>query len=211
MFTGIIETTGKISGLSTRGNYRLLTIKPFRLFEDIKLGESIAVDGCCLTVTKFDKKDFTVEASQETSRLTLVDNYKSGMIVNLERALRPGDRMGGHYVTGHVDCLGEVILIKNIGESVALKIGIPENFIDLIVEKGSIAINGISLTINDVSDKTFTVNIIPHTLTETTIDALKTGSLVNLEFDVLGKYIIQYMKKNENTGLTFDKLIESGF
>lgn len=211
MFTGIIETTGKISGLSTRGNYRLICVKPFRPFEDIKIGESIAVDGCCLTVTKFSRNDFTVEASQETSRLTLVKSYKSGTMLNLERALRPTDRMGGHYVTGHVDCMGELIDIKNIGESVVLKIGLPDKFADLIVEKGSIAINGVSLTINETSDKTFMVNIIPHTVSETTIDTFKAGSFVNLEFDILGKYIYKYMKNKNNTGLTFDKLIRSGF
>jgi len=212
MFTGIIETTGKITGLMSQGNYKILTIRPDQPFEDIQMGESIAVDGCCLTVTDFDKNDFKVEASQETARLTILDSYRSGTVVNLERALLPNSRMGGHYVTGHIDCLGQISGLKKVGESLEIEISFPDSYNELVVAKGSIAIIGISLTINVVKKGSLYVNIIPHTQTATTLSNLKQNQAVNLEFDILGKYVVNYLKKNENkTDLTLDKLTESGF
>ncbi len=212
MFSGIIETTGKITGLKTRGNYQILTIRPDRPFENVLIGESIAVDGCCLTLTAFNKKEFEVEASQETARLTILNSYKNGSMVNLERALLPTSRMGGHYVTGHIDCLGQIAGLRNIGESLEIEIDFPDSFNDLVVEKGSIAVNGISLTVNIVKKNSLTLNIIPHTQAETTLTDLKKNQSVNLEFDILGKYVINYLKNSKNkTGLTLNILTESGF
>lgn len=211
MFTGIIETVGTMAKLSTRGNYRLLMVKPSVMFHNLTLGESIAVDGCCLTVTAFDAKSFTVEASQESTRLTIINNYKSGTVVNLERALLPTSRLGGHVVSGHIDCKGELVSRKMIGDSLELEVRFPREFDKFIVEKGSIALNGISLTVNSVGKDTFTVNLIPYSRKETTVDSLKAGDEINLEFDILGKYIARFMNKNEKNNLTIDRLIESGW
>lgn len=216
MFTGIIETRGKIVNVSPFGNYKRLTIKPEKTFENIVLGESVAIDGCCLTVVKYDKDSFVVEASQETLRLTIMGSYKSGSTVNLERALLPTGRLGGHIVAGHVDCFGKVAGVEKIGESVALSIRYPIEYDDYLVPKGSIAINGISLTVNEIKDDIFKANIIPFTLRETTIEKLKIGDEVNLEFDILGKYAVKLLKKTggkakQKSNLTVDKLIESGW
>ncbi|PKK82891.1 MAG: riboflavin synthase [candidate division Zixibacteria bacterium HGW-Zixibacteria-1] len=211
MFTGIIETIGIIGNISVRGNYTLLTVKPARTFENLSPGESIAVDGCCLTVTAFDNRSFTVEASQESTRLTIINNYKTGAGVNLERALLPTGRLGGHFVSGHVDCKGKIAAEKKIGDSLELTVWFPREFEDYIVEKGSVALNGISLTVNKVSDDTFTVNLIPYSRTETTVNSLKAGDEINLEFDILGKYIARFLNKGKKSNLTIEKLIESGW
>lgn len=211
MFTGIIATTGTIENIRSRGNYRLLTVKPSNMFEALEPGESIAVDGCCLTVTEFDKKTFTVEASQESTRLTIIDKYKNGTIVNLERALLPTSRLGGHFVSGHVDCTGEITGTKMIGDSLELSVGYPGDYENYLVAKGSIALNGISLTVNEVKGNTFTVNLIPFSQKETTVDSMKTGDRINLEFDILGKYIVKFLNKDKKNTLTIDKLIESGW
>lgn len=211
MFTGIIETIGIIGNISVRGNYTLLTVKPTRMFENLSPGESIAVDGCCLTVTAFDTRSFTVEASQESTRLTIINNYKTGAGVNLERALLPTSRLGGHFVSGHVDCIGKIASEKMIGDSLELTVWFPREFEDYIVEKGSVALNGISLTVNKVSDDTFTVNLIPYSRSETTVNSLKAGDEINLEFDILGKYIARFLNKGKKSNLTIEKLIESGW
>ena len=211
MFTGIIATVGSIENIRIRGNYKLLTIKPSRMFDKPEPGESIAVDGCCLTVTEFDKKTFTVEVSQESTRLTIINNYKNGTIVNLERALLPASRLGGHFVSGHVDCKGSIAGTKMIGDSLEISIRFPREFENFLVEKGSIALNGISLTVNVVKGDTFTVNLIPYSQEETTVNSFKAGDEVNLEFDILGKYIARFLNKDKKNNLTIDKLIESGW
>lgn len=211
MFTGIIQTVGSISVIGSRGNYKLLTIQPESRFEGLELGESIAVDGCCLTVTRFDKNSFTVEASQESVKTTIIDKYSTGRKVNLERALLPSDRLGGHIVAGHVDCIGEISDVKKIGESVELSVMYPKQFASLVVSKGSIAINGISLTINEIKDGIFTANIIPHTQHVTTMQDLKKRDKVNLEFDIIGKYVARLAETKAASGLTIDKLINSGW
>jgi len=211
MFTGLIQTTGSIAAIGSRSNYKLLTIKPDNLFDNIEMGESIAVDGCCLTVTKFDKKSFTVEASPESVKTTIIAKYNSGNIVNLERALLPTDRLGGHMVSGHVDCLGEIKDIKKIGDSIELSIKYPDEFDSYLIPKGSIAINGISLTINKLKDKILTVNVIPHTHQATTIHNFKRGININLEFDMIGKYVARMINGKNKNGLTIDKLINSGW
>ncbi len=216
MFTGIIETKGKIVNISQYGNYKRLKIKPEKPFDNLVMGESISIDGCCLTVVKHDSASFMVEASQETLKLTIMGSYKSGDTVNLERALLPTGRLGGHIVAGHVDCMGKVMRKEKIGQSVKLSIKYPAEFDDYLVPKGSIAVNGISLTVNEIKDDVFAVNIIPFTLRETTIERLKIGAEVNLEFDVLGKYAVKLTRKTKGeikqiNNLTVDKLIESGW
>lgn len=179
--------------------------------EDPVPGESISVDGCCLTLTGYDRSSFAVEASQETVRLTILKNYRTGDNVNLERALQPSGRLGGHFVTGHVDCTGEIRDLKKIGDSIEMTVGFPEAYDNFVVEKGSIAINGISLTINQILKDTFIVNLIPFTQAETTINNLNKLDKVNLEFDILGKYVAKFAEKNEKNNITINKLIESGW
>ena len=211
MFTGLIQSTGSIATIGSKGNYKLLTIKPDIRFENVELGESVAVDGCCLTVTKFDKNSFIVEASPESVKTTLIAKYNSGNIVNLERALLPTDRMGGHMVSGHVDCLGEINDVRKIGESTELSIRYPEDFDSYLVPKGSVAINGISLTVKELEKNILKVNIIPHTRLATTVQNFKKGNYVNLEFDIIGKYIARMMTNKTKENITIDKLINSGW
>lgn len=211
MFTGIIETVGTITDVRSRRNYRLVTIRPDDHFADMIPGESISVDGCCLTVTEFNGIGFTVEASQETTGLTIAGDYVRGARVNLERALQPSGRLGGHFVSGHIDCRGKVVGRKRTGESLELSVQFPREYEKYIVSKGSIAINGISLTVNRIEGDMFTVNLIPFTLEMTTVNALKKGDNVNLEFDILGKYVLNLLNKEKKSDLTIDKLIESGW
>jgi len=211
MFTGIIETVGKVAGIETKGNYRMLTVEPRKMFDNLELGESIAVDGCCLTVTEFDKRTFTAEASQESLSLTIIGNYEIGSSVNLERALTAGSRLGGHFVQGHVDCIGKLIEIKQIGESLVAGVEYPGEFGPYLVAKGSIAISGISLTVNELEGNRFWVNIIPHTSGNTTVESWKAGDKLNLEFDIIGKYIARQMAAVNRKELTIDKLIEAGW
>lgn len=211
MFTGLIQTTGSISVVGSRGNYKLLTIKPDVAFENIELGESVAVDGCCLTVTKFDKNSIIVEASPESVKTTIIGKYGSGRKVNLERALLPTDRLGGHMVSGHVDCVGEINNLRKSGGSTELSISYPAKFAPYLVSKGSVAINGISLTVNELRGNIFEVNIIPHTHQATTVQKFKMGEAVNLEFDIIGKYIARMIQTNSKKSLSLDKLIESGW
>jgi len=211
MFTGIIETVGVIKQIRPRANYKLLTIAPERAFEKVVLGESIAVDGCCLTVTEFDETTFTVEASQETLAMTVVGKYAQDTKVNLERALLATSRLGGHFVSGHVDCIGRVTRATAIGDSVEYAVRYPEKFQRYLVAKGSVAIDGISLTVNKITGSEFTVNLIPHTQAETTSVGWKTGSEVNLEFDLLGKYMVRLLDIETKGNLTLNKLIESGW
>lgn len=211
MFTGLIQTTGSISVISSRSNYKLLTIKPDVAFTNIEMGESVAVDGCCLTVTQFDKNYLTVEASPESVKTTIISKYGSGRKVNLERALLPTDRLGGHIVTGHVDCVGELDTVRKVGDSTELSIKFPDRFASYLVDKGSVTINGISLTVNKLYEDKFNVNIIPHTKTATTVQKFKKCEAVNLEFDIIGKYVARMITTSSKGGVTINKLIESGW
>ncbi|MBN2226576.1 MAG: riboflavin synthase [candidate division Zixibacteria bacterium] len=211
MFTGIIETVGVIKQIRPRANYKLLTIAPNRPFDNIVLGESIAVDGCCLTVTEFDETHFTVEASQETLAMSIVRTYANGTKVNLERALFPTSRLGGHFVSGHVDCVGKVTKATAIGDSIEYAIKYPDTFKRFLVAKGSVAIDGISLTVNRLAGNEFAVNLIPHTQAETNSGRWRAGVEVNLEFDLLGKYMVRLLDIETKGNLTLNKLIESGW
>jgi riboflavin synthase len=211
MFTGIIESVGDIVEVRSRGNYKLLTVRPEVPFDGLATGDSVSVDGCCLTVTAVGKDGFTAEASQETISLSIVGSYRAGVRVNLEQALRASGRLGGHFVTGHVDCPGKIVKIKRVGDSIEWSVKFPAEFSNYIVEKGSIAINGISLTINRIEGDVFSVNLIPYTRRMTTAERQEEGAEVNLEFDLLGKYIIRLLDKGKKSTLTYDKLIESGW
>jgi len=211
MFTGLIEDVGTVTDLTRRGNYIVMTVATKIDTGEFQLGESVACDGGCLTVVKkFDKK-FVVEASQETIATTILGDYRTGSRINLERALKVGDRLGGHFVSGHVDDKGMVESLKSVGESLELAVKYTPAFDSLVVEKGSVAINGISLTINRARSGWFSVNLIPFTASETNVGQLKAGQAVNLEFDLIGKYITKFKGIHFSSGLTVDKLKESGW
>ncbi len=211
MFTGLIEQTGRIRKIALRSNYRVLTIGAEGMSGELQIGESIACDGACLTVVSSDQSQFVVEASQETAARTILDSYQVGSEINLERAVQLGERLGGHMVSGHVDTVGEIARLRQVGESLEVDISFDTAFAPLVIEKGSIAINGISLTVNTVNPGRLSVNIIPHTLQATTVKTMKQGAKVNVEFDLIGKYILKSSGLAPKKGLTRDKLIESGW
>jgi riboflavin synthase len=196
MFTGLVEDTGRVSRTVPRGDATELDIAPGKIdVLDLALGESVAVDGVCLTVTTRESGWFRVVAGAETLARTTVGRFQPGTKVNLERALRVGDRLGGHMVAGHVDGVGEIASRRPIGPSVELEFRAPKEVIRYVVEKGSIAVDGISLTVNRVSGISFAVLVIPHTLTATTLDGKSVGARVNLEVDMVGKYVERFVKE----------------
>lgn len=211
MFTGLIETVGRIEELKARGNYTVMTISSALPSDQIVIGESISCDGACLTVVSKDKGRFVVEASQETAEKTTLKHLRVGGMINLERALQVGSRLGGHFVSGHIDCAGSVDYLKPIGDSLELAVKYEAAFDPYVIDKGSIAINGVSLTVNRTRSGWFSVNLIPHTAKETTLEKLKSGDRVNLEFDLIGKYIVKMNTAASKGGLTVDTLLNSGW
>ena len=211
MFTGIIEQVGTIKATRNRKNYSVLSVAADFRKEPLVDGESISCDGACLTVVSSPAGSFVVEASQETAARTILSSYRVGSKLNLERALRADSRLGGHFVSGHIDTVGSVASIDRVGESVVVTVAFDESFDPLVVEKGSIALNGISLTVNAVRAGICTVNVIPFTWEATTIGNLKSGIQLNLEFDLIGKYILKNQKALADGKLTARKLIESGW
>ncbi len=188
MFTGIIETLGTVTSLSKEQNNLHITIKS-AVSHELKIDQSVAHNGVCLTVVALTEDTHTVTAIDETLSKTNLGSLQEGTEVNLERAMRLGDRLDGHIVQGHVDGTGICTAIRQAEGSTEYTFSYPQEFDDLIIEKGSICMNGTSLTAYRVQDNTFTVAIIPYTLEHTTIKHVKTGDVVNLEFDILGKYI----------------------
>lgn len=212
MFTGIIEETGKISGIQNGGNYLTLKIGADKVLKETKIGDSIAVNGACLTVTKLDDHSFEAEVTPETMRRTAFSVLRVGSRVNLERAVRMGDRMGGHIVSGHVDCTGKLVSKIREGNAVNITFTIPKEYMKYILEKGSVAIDGISLTVAERTEDRFSVALIPHTGEETTILSKNPGDPVNIECDCIGKYVEQLMNADkEGNGLTMDKLRSYGY
>jgi riboflavin synthase len=211
MFTGLIETVGTIKELRTRGDYRILSVAGTFANDNPAPGESIACDGACLTVVSTDKGVFEVEASQETAKRTILSSYTAGSRINLERALKVGGRLGGHFVSGHVDDTDVVDYVRPIGQSLELAVRFDPHFDKLVIDKGSIAINGVSLTVNACRPGWFNVNLIPFTVKETTLGLLQGSHRVNLEFDMIGKYVLKIQENRTNNALTREKLIESGW
>lgn len=178
---------------------------------ELQIGESISCDGVCLTVVGVGKNSFSVDVSPESVSCSIAGGYKIGSLINLERALKLGDRLGGHQVSGHVDDVGSVTEIKPVGKSIELAVSFDKKYDALVIEKGSIAINGVSLTVNKTQPGTLAINLIPHSAAMTTLASLKRGARVNLEFDLVGKYIVKFNRLKESPGLTRQKLIESGW
>lgn len=189
MFTGLIEGTGTLLRTERHGPDARMVISPAFQMDKPVLGESISVDGACLTVVDFGQGSFGADVSAETLARTTLGRKTSGSRVNLERALRLGDRLGGHLVTGHVDGIGVLKERKVVGRSLRLAFEASSEIITFVIEKGSIAVNGISLTVNTVLSAGFEVNVVPHTASMTTLADLQIGAEVNLETDLIGKYV----------------------
>ena len=197
MFTGIIEGVGSVRRLEPVGGDLRLTVAVGTLpFERVELGESIAVNGCCLTVIAFDHDSFDCDVSPETLRLTTLGTLAEGAPVNLERALLPTQRLGGHLVSGHVDGLGAVRSITPEGRALVWWFDAPDSLLRYIAVKGSVAINGVSLTVNAVDAHGFAVALIPHTVANTTFGSLSAGSPVNLEIDTVARYVERLLQFN---------------
>lgn len=189
MFTGIVEECGTVLGVLKNGVSGSVQIQASTVLEGTKTGDSIAVNGVCLTVTKLTKSSFTADVMAETFRRTNLGNLGKNSRVNLERAMAADGRFGGHIVSGHIDGTGIISRIKEEGNAVWIYISAPQSILNLIVEKGSVAVDGISLTVAAVSDKEFAVSVIPHTRENTALSGKKTGAVVNLENDIIGKYV----------------------
>jgi len=211
MFTGIIESIGTVKRITPKRNYIVLTVEHNLTSNDLNVGDSVACDGACLTVVSLGTNEFSFEISQETIACTIAEDYHDGTKINLERAVRVGDRLDGHFVTGHIDTVVTITKKKHIGESVFLELQYDGKFDNLVVVKGSIAVNGVSLTVNDTSDGKCSVNLIPYTMTHTNFEQLSLNDRVNIEFDLIGKYAVQSATSKPNSNLTFPKLTESGW
>jgi len=189
MFTGIIEETGRVERFERGGDAWKLRVSARTALADVALGDSIAVNGCCLTVVKADSEGLEFDVLEETRRVTSLSAVGVGGVVNLERSLRFGGKMGGHFVSGHVDGLGLVEVFEARGADRYLRVKAPEGGGRYLIHKGSIAIDGISLTVAEVEGDVFAVWLIPHTVAATNLAGKRPGDLVNLEFDLLGKYV----------------------
>lgn len=210
MFTGIIEEVGRVQRIVHGARTAVLTIEAKQVLEDVKVGDSIAVCGVCLTVTSFSSHSFTADVMPETLKRSALGQLKSGSPVNLERAMSANGRFGGHIVSGHIDGTGTITRIRPEGNAVWYTIAPPPALLRYIVEKGSIAIDGISLTVADVTAHDFSVSIIPHTQAETTLMYRKEGQTVNLETDCIGKYVEKLLGAHQ-TGVTAEFLTRCGF
>lgn len=190
MFTGIIEGLGSIRSIEPRGGDARLHVEVGTLaFDDVRLGESIAVNGVCLTVVAFDATSFEADASTETLALTTLGGLANGALVNLERAMRPTDRLGGHLVSGHVDGVGTVVSVHEDARAQRWRFSAPTALLRYIAKKGSICVDGVSLTVNEVDGDGFDVALVPHTVAHTAFDTTRVGDAVNLEIDLVARYV----------------------
>ena len=217
MFTGIVEETGIIASIKPGNNGKEITLQGNKIIEGTGIGDSIAVDGVCLTVKNISGKEFSADLSEETLKLTTLSESNPGSRVNLERALKMNDRFGGHFVTGHIDGKGSIAEKTVSNQSAEITISVPEEIMQYVVKKGSIAVNGISLTVARCDSNSFTVAIIPLTLQITNLGMKKIGDEVNIETDVIGKYIEKFLGRLDgnyelkNRKLNLNYLKEHGF
>lgn len=212
MFTGLIEETGIVKNTVISKEGMEITISCNKVLQDIKLGASICVNGACQTVTSFTNNDFTIQASNETLKVTTFKHLKKNDVVNLERALTLEKRIDGHIVSGHIDCTATFINSKNDGFSKEFFFRLPKEFSKYVIYKGSIAINGVSLTVATIKDDIFSVELIPTTLKEVNLADLKIGENVNIETDLFAKYVEKIFTSKDNTSkISYSFLEENGF
>jgi riboflavin synthase len=214
MFTGIVEETGAIRNLVSGQFSAALTVEAARVLDGIRLGDSIAVNGACLTVTGFSAGSFTVDVMYETLRKTNLGRLQAGSRVNLERALAMGDRLGGHLVAGHVDAAGVILSLQDKGIATEMWVAAPGELEQYLIPQGSVTLDGVSLTIAALKEGALMVGLIPHTRETTTLGGKKTGDLLNIEADLLGKYVSSLLQRagvQPKKEITTDLLVENGF
>ena len=215
MFTGLVEDCGSVKSLTRTQTEARLTVATNLPTAELAIGDSVSVNGACLTVVSKDDSGFTVDMSPETFERTTFKALANGSRVNLERALRVGDRLGGHIVTGHIDAVGSIVSVEKQQNAVIIKISVPTECARYLVSKGSVAIDGISLTVNEVMSDCFSVSIIPHTLGVTTLADCKKGAPVNIETDILGKYVERLLgairDDKKTSPITSEFLAKHGF
>lgn len=192
MFTGIVKEVGKVRSISGLGGIYKLSIEAGEIASGLNVGDSVSVNGICLTFTGKSGKVLEFDVMGETFNRTAISRIRIGDPVNLESAIRAGDPMGGHFVTGHIDCVGRIREVKHSGANFSLEVSIPAEYKKLVVEKGSIALDGVSLTVGAVGNSGVTVYVIPHTLKATTLGLKRAGDELNIEFDIIGKYILGF-------------------
>lgn len=211
MFTGIIEEIGTIKEFTKSTNSALIVVECSKILENLQIGESIAIDGVCQTVTKFDKGSFSAQVSSETLSVTTFSKLKKDDKVNLERALSVNGRFGGHIVTGHIDGLAKIKNIQKMSEFYNIKFEISQDLAKYVAKKGSVTLNGISLTVADILNNEFSIAIIPHTFENTNLKYLQTGDFVNFEVDILAKYVEKILSTGNNRAIDENFLKENGF
>lgn len=219
MFTGLVEEVGAIAEIRPAGKAIHLKIKSSKVLDGVQLGDSISVNGICLTVTAYDKASFTVDVVPETMRRTTLHELSAGSPVNLERAMQMGGRFGGHIVSGHIDGVGRILSIADEDIAKVVRLAAPPNVLRYVVEKGSITIDGVSLTVMDVDGESFRISVIPHTWQITVLRHRRVGSSVNLEVDIIGKYVERLLgahlpgagSESAGTRLSMDFLRNNGF
>lgn len=215
MFTGLIQSLGKVSSLNRQGGSAALQIETELVKDDLQLGESIAVNGVCLTVTSWGERSFCADVSPETLQCSTLGTLRPNSQVNLERAMRLSDRLGGHLVSGHIDCVATVRRRYQDQNAIRFDFRVPPEALRYLVEKGSVAVDGISLTVNSVTNNGFSVAVIPHSLARTTLQQCRAGAQVNIETDLIGRYVERLLslsnEKKMGPGLSLELLAKNGF
>lgn len=213
MFTGLVEELGQVQRVARQGAFQRMDIAAQKVLQDMAIGDSVNIDGACQTVIAFDAHSFSVETVSETLSRTTLGQFQGGRTVNLERALRLGDRLGGHIVQGHVDAVGQIAAIGQTDGEWRIRIATPEALRPYIAHKGSITVDGISLTVAEVDAGGFTIAVIPHTFDNTVLSQRRSGDGVNLEVDVIARYIerLLHAGSDPRAAMSFDKLREMGY
>lgn len=216
MFTGIVEEIGKIAGVTRSSASEQLTIEAPLVLGDCRIGDSVSLNGVCLTVTSISGDTYTVDVMHQTLKQSDLGELTVGSLVNLERAMPAGGRFGGHFVSGHIDGTGRIVSLTQDDIATVMEVAVPADRKKYLVERGSIAIDGVSLTVSALTDSGFQVSLIPHTKAETILDLKKTGDRVNLEYDMIGKYVENMLKyetgsEKKESGVTAEFLAENGF
>jgi len=212
LFTGLVTEIGTVQSTSRTSSGQRLVVRAPGTASETALGDSVDINGACQTVMNISGDTFSVDTIPETLKKTTLGELKVGSRVNLEQAVKASDRLGGHIISGHIDCVGTVVRARKLPTVIELKVSFPSEFTDLIVPQGSVALDGVSLTVAALNQNEFTVAIIPTTWEMTTLSDLKSGSRINLEFDIMGKYIVNYLRRrNATSGIDENKLRELGY